>query len=220
MATAVEHHPNLVRTLIVIVGFILLMLGFSVNKILNPPLPNVEQLKERGVFIFDTPRKINDFALQNHHGEIFNKHNLEGKWGLAFFGFTHCPDVCPTTLALLNQVMNQLDGEDIKETTQVMLFSVDPARDTVKVLDTYIPFFNQNFIGVTGDFLEILSFSANLNAPFHKVLTDNDYTVDHSAYIFLINPQGDYQGFFKPPFHVNDFKNNYLAVRQKYKQLM
>lgn len=220
MNHAITRHPSIVKTIFFIMGFMLLILGLMVNKLVNPPVLSVEQFKQRGVFLFDTARRIKDFELQDHHGDVFNKEDLQGKWGLAFFGFTNCPDVCPTTLAMLNQVVGQIDVKDIQDTTQVMLFSVDPARDTVETLSTYMPFFNTEFIGVSGNFLQILAFSANLNAPFHKVLTGDTYTVDHSAYIFLINPHGDYQGFFKPPFDVEDLKQNYLAVREKYQGLM
>src|SRR5690606_22138642 len=109
-------------------------------------------------------------------GEIFTEKNLQGKWTLMFFGFTHCPDICPTTLAKLAQVYKQLDT-DLQKQTQVVMVSVDPARDTQEKLAEYMPYFNEDFIGVTGEFTEILKFSRNVNAVFNKVVTGDDYTV-------------------------------------------
>ena len=204
------------KTFIALLAFIALMLGLMVNKVMHPPALSAEQFKARGVFLFDRARKIKPFTLSNHKAEVFTQANLKGQWSLLFVGFTHCPDVCPTTLAMLNKAMKNIDDEKMINTTQVILLSVDPARDTVPVLSQYMPFFNPRFIGLTGDFLEVLGLTSNLNAPFRKVVTAENYTLDHSAYIFLINPQGDFQGFIKPPFAAESFALNYLAIRKMY----
>lgn len=204
------------KTCIGLLAFMALMLGLMVNKVVNPPALTQEQFKARGIFLFEKARKIKSFDLINHKDLAFTQENLQGQWGLLFLGFTHCPDVCPTTLAMLNKAMDNIDDVTVKNDTQVMLLSVDPARDTAEVLSQYMPFFNNNFIGITGDFIELLGLSGNLNAPFRKVVTDDDYTLDHSAYVFLINPQGDFQGFMKPPFDAQSFALNYLAIRKKY----
>ncbi len=211
--------PGLVKTFSAIFIFMALMLGLMVNKVINPPVLTTEQFKERGIFLFEPPRKIKTFELESHLGEPFTKASLQGKWGLVFFGFTHCPDVCPTTMAMLNNAVAEIEDNDISSTTQVILVTVDPARDTVDQLKSYVPYFNKDFIGVTGDFLKILSFAGNLNAPFRKVVTGDTYTMDHSAYIFLVNPRGDLQAFLKPPFDPQSFAVNYLALRKKFKDI-
>ncbi|NRB37864.1 MAG: SCO family protein [Pseudomonadales bacterium] len=213
---AEDFRPGIAKTLIVIFVFMALMLGLMVNKVMNPAPLTVEQFRERGVFLFEPARKIKDFELINHKAQAFTKADLKGQWSLLFFGFTHCPDVCPTTLAMLNQVMAETPEPAKAQDTQVILVTVDPARDTVAVLNQYMPYFNQSFIGLTGDFLKILSFSGNLTAPFRKVVNGDDYSMDHSAYIFLINPRGDLQGFIKPPFDATSFAANYTAIRKKY----
>lgn len=116
-----------------------------------------------------------------------------------FFGFTHCPDICPTTLAELAQLKAQLAGTEASATRVVML-SVDPARDTPERLAQYVPYFHADFVGVTGEFSEILSVAQRLNAPFRKVSEpDASYQMEHSANVVLMNPRGDYHGFFARP---------------------
>ena len=138
-------------------------------------------MKINGLYLLDTPRNIGEFELVDHHGEPFNRARLEGKWSLVFFGFTYCPDICPTTMTFLNEFMASLEGTEAED-TQVVMVSVDPARDTVQQLAGYVPFFNPDFIGVTGEFLDIHRFATALNTPFRKVVGEGDnYQVDHSC---------------------------------------
>jgi protein SCO1/2 len=121
---------------------------------------------------------------------------------LLFFGFTHCPDICPTTLSDLAELKQQLQGTEADETVVVML-SVDPARDTPERLSQYVPYFHPDFLGVTGAFESILSVTQRLNAPFRKVTAnDGSYQMEHSANVALMNPRGDYHGFFRAPLDI------------------
>ena len=88
-----------------------------------------------------------------------------------------------------------------------VMVSVDPARDTVEQLSTYVPYFHPEFLGVTGDFPDILSFARRFNAPFRKVtMEDGSYQMDHSANVVLINPKGDFHGFFRAPLDLAKMK--------------
>ncbi|MCP4841297.1 MAG: SCO family protein, partial [Halieaceae bacterium] len=108
--------------------------------------------------------------------------------------------------------------EDERLDTQVVMVSVDPARDTVEQLATYVPFFNPTFTGVTGEFLDIHRFATALNTPFRKVAgSGDDYQVDHSANVVLINPKGDYHGFFKAPLDREKMMKTYRAARAGWK---
>ena len=94
------------------------------------------------------------------------------------------------------------------------MVSVDPARDTVEQLAAYVPYFNPGFIGVTGEFLDIHRFATALNTPFRKAAgQDENYLVDHSANVVLINPRGDYHGFFKAPLDLAKMKVTYRSAR-------
>ena len=176
------------------------------------------EMKVNGLYLLQTPRDIGEFALVDHHGEPFNPARFKGRWTLVFFGFTYCPDICPTTLTFLNEFMVSLEGTEAQD-TQVVMVTVDPARDTVQKLAGYVPYFNPDFIGVTGDFLDIHRLATALNTPFRKVMGEGDnYLVDHSANVVLINPRGDYHGFFKAPLDLAKMKVTYRSARALWEQ--
>ena len=179
--------------------------GF-VYRIQQPRIMTESEMRANGLFVFDTPRDPGAFSLVDHHGEEFTERNLEGDWTLLFFGFTYCPDVCPTTMSFLSQLSESLEGTEA-ETTEVVMLSVDPARDTVEQLASYVPYFDPDFTGLTGDFTEVLSVARRFNSPFRKVTSENgDYQVDHSANVILINPRGDFHGFFRAPLDLAKMK--------------
>lgn len=161
--------------------------------------PSKHSLIQSGIYLLDNPRKIVDFSLLNQQGEAINQHQWKGQWQLIFFGFTHCPDICPMTLAIMKNAYSQL-STDHQSKIELVLVTVDPARDTATKLKQYIGFFGGNILGVTGDFLQLLQLTQNLSVPFKKVMQDTSYTIDHSAYLYLIDNKNQYQGFLKPPF--------------------
>jgi protein SCO1/2 len=194
--------------------FIAIIIAGFVNKISQPRVMTAAELRLNGAYVFDTPRALPDFELVDHHGAPFTRERLEGGWTLVFFGFTFCPDICPTTMALLAQLAEQLEGLPEEADTRVVMVSVDPARDTVEQLAQYVPYFNPDFLGVTGEFLDIHRFATALNTPFRKVPGQGeDYQVDHSANLVLINPRGDYHGFFKAPLDLARLKVTYRSIR-------
>ena len=195
-------------TVLAIALFMTVIVAGFVYRIQQPRVMTATEMKINGLYLLDTPRDIGEFSLVDHHGNVFDKARLEQKWTLVFFGFTYCPDICPTTMAFLNEFMGQLQG------TEVVMVSVDPARDTVEQLATYVPYFNEEFTGVTGEFLDIHRFATSLNTPFRKVPgQDENYQVDHSSNVVLINPRGDYHGFFKAPLDMAKMKVTYRSAR-------
>jgi protein SCO1 len=145
------------------------------------------------------PKSIADFHLTDQAGRPFSLHDLQGSPSLVFFGFTHCPDVCPTTLVKLAQVKKTAAVPGLK----VLLVTVDPERDTPSVLGLYVHAFSPDFIGLTGDNRAIVKMAANFGVAVNKVdLPGGDYTMDHSAVVFLLNNQGRVAGIFTPPFDI------------------
>lgn len=200
-------------TIIGVLLFILVIVAGFVNRIGQPRVMSASEMQANGAYLLQTPRDIGDFELIDHRGQAFVPASLEGQWSLLFFGFTYCPDICPTTMAFLDQFVQQLEGTEAED-TQVIMVSVDPARDTVAQLASYVPFFNPEFIGVTGEFLDIHRFATALNTPFRKVPgQDENYLVDHSANVVLINPRGDYHAFFKAPLDLAQMKVTYRSIR-------
>jgi protein SCO1/2 len=214
-STSNRQKRGIWTTVATIIAIIALFLGMFLNKMLSPRVLSEAELRANGAFVFDQPRLIEDFALVDHQGNPFTLEDLKGKWTIAFFGFTHCPDVCPTTMAVLGRFMKSLDPA-IAEQTQVILVSVDPGRDTPEKLAEYVPFFHEDFVGVTGDFLEIMSLTRDLGVAFSKVRIGDDYTVDHSGNLALISPEGLYRAFYKPPFDMARLKLLHQSIVTTY----
>ncbi|WOJ97409.1 SCO family protein [Congregibacter brevis] len=200
-------------TIALVLTFMLIVVAGFIHRIGQPRLMSDGELQANGLYLMDPPRDFGEFALTDHRGERFTQDSLKDQWTLVFFGFTYCPDVCPTTMAFLDQFVGQLEGTEAKDTAVVMV-SVDPARDTVEQLASYVPYFNEDFTGVTGEFLDLFRFATALNTPFRKVPGQgDDYQVDHSANVVLINPRGHYHGFFKAPLDLAKMKVTYRAAR-------
>ena len=181
----------------------------------SPPQP--PQLKQGT--LLPSAKAIADFQLTDQHGKPFTRNNLVGKWSFAFFGYTHCPDVCPTSLSMLAQVMKKLERNDNLDTKpQVVFVSVDPERDTPELLAQYLPYFNPDFVGVTGDPQQLLLLTRQLGIMYGKVPGDNadDYLVDHSASIILFDPDGNFLALFGMPHDPDLIAQEFVAIKNYY----
>ena len=176
------------------------------------PLPKASALP--GV-LWPNPRPIGAFTLQDHRGRAFTRERLDGSWTFLFFGYTHCPDVCPTTLATLRRVEHDL-AESAPAPRQHVLVSVDPARDTVEHLARYVPAFGPNFVGVTGSDGEISKLARDVGAVFFRGEPDSDgsYLVDHTASIMLIDPRGRLIALFGMPHDAGLIAARYLELER------
>ncbi|GIX31679.1 MAG: cytochrome c oxidase assembly protein [Porticoccaceae bacterium] len=199
-------------------AFSLGILAMFVYRLAQPHVLSREELAERGAIVFEVPRRFRDFAFVDHRGRPFTRENLLGKWTLVFFGFTHCPDICPTTLATLDRLLAQLSAEE-RARLQVVLLSVDPERDTPERLASYVAFFNPDFIGLTGSPHRLLSLATQLGVVYQKVpLPGGDYTVDHSGNLVLINPRGEYHAYLRPPFEEGQLRLVLRSILASYRE--
>lgn len=203
------------RTVAILVTIVAVVIGLQVYKVTREPPLDREALREQGTVVFEQPRRLTDFELVNHRGEPFTDKSLEGVWTLAFFGFTQCPDICPVTMAELSRMMGELSPERAAN-TQVLLVTLDPARDTPEVLAEYVPHFHEDFVGVTGEFLTLKRLANEANVAFAKVTLEDDYTIDHGGQVVLFNPRGDYHAFFKPPFDPAKLAEHYRAIAEAF----
>ena len=160
---------------------------------------------------------IEDFELTTHLGTSFTLDSLKGKWSLLFFGYTNCPDVCPTTLQTLTRADEQISANAADEyQLQVVFVSVDPQRDTPERLAQYVPYFNQSFIGVTGTQNEINRFTQQLGILHMRVDSDDNenYLVDHTSSILFFNPNGELRALFSVPHNAKDIAEDVLRITQ------
>lgn len=165
--------------------------------------------------VFSQPRAIAPFKLQDDKGEHFSNANLKGHWSLLFFGFTNCAMICPTTMTELNKMYQLLTKAKEQVLPQVVFISVDPERDTLKRLHNYVHAFNPNFVGVTGDEKELAKLAKNVGAMYMKVVDKDDpnqYYIDHSAFIILVNPEGHMYGIFSSPHEADNMAKNFVAI--------
>lgn len=148
------------------------------------------------------PRLLTDFSLQGANGQAFTKAQLQGRWTLVFAGFTRCPDVCPDTLARLKQLDANLRQRGV--VINVLLLSIDPQRDQPEQLASYVHYFNPDFLAATAQEPELARVTRELGIAYAKVpgKTADDYTMDHSAALVLLDPQVRVAGYFTPPLRV------------------
>lgn len=187
-------------------------------------------MKKLGIFVFllmtsvlfsackpaSTPTASNatditgaDFAktltLTDHNGKLRSMSDFKGKVVVLFFGFTHCPDVCPTTMSDLKQTMKLLG--DKSDQVQVLFVTVDPERDTQEVLAKFVPSFDARFIGLRGSLQETAETLGNFKIFYSKVPGKNkaDYSIDHSAGMYVFDKDGKvrlYMGYGQKPTEI------------------
>lgn len=136
----------------------------------------------------EPPLRLTDFSLPASTGETLSLSDLQGQWVLLFFGFTHCPDFCPTTLAGFRQMMGLLGDDPV----QVLLVSVDGERDTPEILARYLAQFHESFIGMSGDDETLTTIQEQFGLFYQRFPREgsDNYTVDHTTRSYLIDPQG------------------------------
>jgi protein SCO1/2 len=151
--------------------------------------------------LYPAPRELPDFSLTRSDGGTLTQDDWKGRWTVVFFGFTHCPDVCPTTLATFKQVWATLREAGIGQKVAFDFISVDPERDTPAQLAQYVGYFSKDFVAATGSDAELTKLTRALGLVYAREPSANgDYTVDHSASAVIIDPAGRQTGLFRPPF--------------------
>jgi protein SCO1/2 len=174
-------------------------------------------LPDRVMTLFPGPKPLTAFALTDHKGRVFDLASLKGKWTFLFFGFTHCPDVCPTTLAELARARGDIARHAAgAENIQFVFVSVDPGRDTADKLRQYVDYFDAAFLGVTGDNAQIGNLAGQLGAMYKVTIAPGveNYPVYHSAAVFLLDPRARYHAVFTPPHDAEAISRRFKVVRE------
>ena len=169
------------------------------------------------ISLFPDPKPLTAFALTDQKNRLFDLASLKGKWSFLFFGFTHCSDVCPTTLTVLARARdhitrNAAGAEDI----QFVFVSVDPNRDTAGKLRQYVDYFDSSFLGVTGDDAQIRNLAGQLGAAYQLAITPGleNYPVYHSTAVFLLDPRARFHAVFAPPHDAQTISRRFKVVRE------
>ena len=156
--------------------------------------------------VLPEPNPVPDFALLDQNGDAIDATVFQGQWDLVFFGFTHCPDVCPITLSVLQEAKKQLAAAGQDPLPRIVLVSVDPERDTPELMSDYVNYFGEGNLGVTGTLEEITNLTSGLGIFFQKQLGETEnYNVDHSAAVLLIDPNGGFSAVFGGTHVVENF---------------
>jgi protein SCO1/2 len=160
-------------------------------------------------------RDFQDFSLIDSHGRAFGPANLRGHWSLMFFGYTNCPDFCPTTLTTLAAMQKRLRAAKAPVLPQVIFVSVDAKRDTPAQLAKYVSYFDPGFIGLTAaDQPSIEAIAKNLGVAvvIQPAAADGNYTVDHSGAIFVLDPDGRISAILTGPFSVAALQGDFQRI--------
>lgn len=174
------------------------------------------QSSSDGHITLKKPQPIAEFLLQDHHGNQFDQTHLKGSWSMIFVGFTTCPDVCPTTLSNLEAVRADMGLRMRPDNIPRILFlAVDPDRDKPFLKD-YLSYFHPQYLGVTGSHNELDKLISSIGAFYRldkKYPTQYDYDVLHTAFVAIVNPNGEMVAKINPPFHAHktaEYLNNLI----------
>jgi protein SCO1/2 len=217
--TNVAEKKSHTKTILMIVLFMMFFAGLVLYScVIQPKLHavNAKDIKIDGVFLSES-KEIEDFQLTDGSGKPFTKENLKGRWTLMFFGFTNCGYVCPTTLAALNDTYKTLQAQiPDNKLPQVVMVSVDPERDSMEKMQTYVHAFNQHFIGTRADEAATVALEKQLHIAAVKMQVDgqpkDQYSINHSAEIMLFNPDGKLQAYFSYPHTAEQMVRDYKLI--------
>lgn len=198
-------------TLVLFISFALLL--FAVFLLQQPKQSNIP--KDLIAVMRPHMMPLKTFTLIDHNEQDFKNINLKNKWSFVFFGYTHCPDICPTTLVTLKHIYKTLKKHpQASANMQVIFVSVDPERDKAKDLGSYVKYFNKEFIALTGSTKTINDFSKQFSAAYfkEKPTAPGEYLVSHASSIFLVNPETGIVASFSPPHDSETIVEQYLKI--------
>jgi len=166
------------------------------------------------------PRPLTAFRLTDQHGRAFDLDRLKGKWTFMFFGYTRCPDVCPTTMAVMKNVATILERDPRKIEAQFVFVSMDPQRDKPGSLGGYVEYFRPGFIGITGNQaqLDVLGRQLYIEARRIEGGTSANYLMSHTSSIMLIDPRARWYATFSPPHERASIIKRFYLGRHLYQQ--
>ena len=218
-----SKEKNLAKDIIlpVSIGILSLVFGIWLSQQMLSNNNDTQIPQNLDATVLPTARLLVDFNLSDHDGKIFSPTQLKGHWSFLFFGFTNCPDICPTTLKIMQSMWKTLPTKaGDKGHPELYFVSVDPDRDKPETLKNYVQYFNSEFNGVTGklDELDKLTNQIGILYGYDEKENDKDieYIVNHSAQLILIDPKGRMRAVISPPFDSKTIAANFQTIRLFY----
>ena len=202
--------------LLLIVTVLAGILGFTASRALFHAPATVTLPAPQAITLLPNPRVLPAFALQQASGVPLTQDALKGHWTVVFLGFTHCPDVCPTTLAQLSAAQKQWASLPAASRPRVLFVSADPERDTPELVARYAHAFHPDSLAATAPVPDLEKFARALSLVFMKVPgtsgKPDDYSIDHSAALVVLDPQVRMAGVAQPPFDIQGIAADLAAL--------
>jgi len=206
---------------LLIAGLLALIIGLGVFNY-NSHRKNmpVEEQLQQATYLYDQQVAIPKFNFIDQHGQAFTHAHIQDQWTLWFFGFTHCPDICPMTLATLTHSLNLIEEQQSIDDIKIVFISVDPGRDNPEQINRYVTGFHNNIIGASGYdeqlalFLKNMGIIATINKDEKNL---DDYQVDHSSALYLIAPNTAISAVFNTPHDAKKISQDIITIREHFK---
>lgn len=205
-----KNHSLAGKTLVA-VPVLLLLVGigiFLLRSFLAPPEVPAHAT------VLPSPAPLSDFVMVDQDGAEFDRDSFRGRWSMVFFGFTHCPDICPVTLqqlAVARRRMAEADPDAVLP--DIVFVSVDPGRDTVETIAQYVRAFGDDVIGISGDPAELTKLARTFGVYFNVTPAEGDaYAVEHSAAVVVVNDDAEFHAVFSAPHDVDAFVHDMSLI--------
>ena len=211
-----------VNKVILVVLAIVISIGLGIYTSSSKYSPDdIRAQLQHATYLYDQNASISDFSLIDHHNNEFTPDSIKGAWTFWFFGFTHCPDICPITLGTLSASVERLKSKHkISDELKIIFVSVDPERDQTSKLKTYVNAFSEYAIGVTAAEPQLAPFLKNMGIVATKQAVPDkpsDYLVDHSSAVYLIAPDTGISAVFGAPHSAEHIAKDFLTIHQSYR---
>ncbi len=208
---------NMTNILAIVIFFAVLFLLMTTNIFSSEDNTTTKIPSSVKSVIYESPITLKDILLIAHDQTGFTTEQLHGRWSFLFFGYTHCPDICPATMNQLVRIKQEMQSEKVQhKNVQFIFVSVDPRRDTLEHLATYVNYFDDTFTAVTGDVTEIENLEKQIGV-FHRYSkpdSEGTYRVDHSSNIYLVDPKGRVSAQFQVPMDINRVTQQYASIQE------
>lgn len=194
---------------------LLMVIGAGIGVFMSRYYEDTSVSQSPDGLLWPNPKQLQQFTMVDQHGNNFTLADLQGKWSLLFFGYTHCPDVCPVTLSLLAELHRKQLLNSKATDVQTVFVTVDPARDTRERLAEFMPYFSSDFIGLGGTLAQLNSLASQIGVAYNygPDSGDGEYLVDHTSSLFLLDPEARLVSIISPPYSVDAIERRFTSAR-------